>query len=184
MSFRSFSFPAFFFSSLAVGSYWLRWLDPGQRRSPAHWEFFFFPPGLKHAAFKYRYPAAFLFKIQEEKKKTVGFAYMCLLEKKATFLLSNKSALKSACLYLSGLEFQICIHVPETAETVFTQHAAFTHITIKSAVQAAGNGINPPLLAASVSRTSRCFMLVSWRSGGVMFCFQLPFLRACLQSDA
>lgn len=47
---------------------------------------------------------------------------------------------------MSGLEFQICVHVPETAETVFTQHAAFTHITIKSAVQAAGNGINPPLL--------------------------------------
>lgn len=54
--------------------------------------------------------------------------------------------MKSACLYLSGLEFQICVHVPETAETVFTQHAAFTHVTIKSAVQAAGNGINPPLL--------------------------------------
>lgn len=99
-------------------------------------------PRLKGTAFKFHYSAAF----SESEDPLTRIPFFSPRHKAHFFffffLLNHKSGLKRTCLYLSGIEFQICIYVQETVETVFTQHTAFTHITIKSDVQATGNSIN------------------------------------------
>lgn len=69
------------------------------------------------------------------------------------------------CLYLSGIEYQVCISVQETEETAFTQLLAFTHISIKSAVQTTGNSMHrPPFHGDTTLSLSFAFGFCRWRT--------------------